>query len=205
MRVAELFHRSAQHVVDHHQARVRRNDDSLRRQRAVPEGRHLVVQCRHRRHELTDQTERGVDFERQKLLLGDREHGRQPRARHTVRDDHELGGVLPEALHAADARETGVLEADERVYAFAKCQFERRVCRELVFEFEHFERLAAGADGVVPFAESILEHRAARRGGVGAASIHRRLACACPSSVPDAIPLARCRPSALKSGACRGT
>ena len=98
-------------------------------ERAVPDRRHLVVQRRHRGHELSDETQRGVDFERQQVLLGDGQNRRERAHRHAVRDDHELGAVLAKSLHAANAREAGVLEADERVDAFTERRLERAAPR----------------------------------------------------------------------------
>ena len=85
--VTELLNRSAEHVIDHHQPRIWRDDDALRGQRSVSDARHLVVQRRHGGHELPNQTERSIDFKRQKLLFRHREHGGQPRSWHAIRDD----------------------------------------------------------------------------------------------------------------------
>ena len=109
------------------------------------------------------------------MLLGDGKNRREARTGHAVRDDHELGAVLAQSLHAAHAREAGVLEADESAHAFAERMLERRRRGEIVPELDDFERLAARTHGVVPFAKSVFEHCATRRRRVSGASTHRGL------------------------------
>jgi hypothetical protein len=43
LRISQLFDGSAEHVLDDHQIRVRRNDDALGRNRAVDDVRSLLV------------------------------------------------------------------------------------------------------------------------------------------------------------------
>ena len=110
VRKMELLERGTEHVVGHDQPAARHDDDVLRRDGAVCEARHLLVKQGHRWHELTDQTERGVDLEGEQLLLRDGKKLGQPNPWNAVGDDPELLGIGPDPEHGADARERGVLE-----------------------------------------------------------------------------------------------
>ena len=70
------------------------------------------MQFRHRAQELLHEIEGGFDVERQQVLLGDREHPREPYAGNGFRDDRQFGAVghmleieHPRKAFAADMRE----------------------------------------------------------------------------------------------------
>ena len=69
VRVAKLFDRRAEHVLDDHEARMRRHDDALGTDGAVAHVRSLVVQNRNGVNELAQQTERGVHLDGQQVTL----------------------------------------------------------------------------------------------------------------------------------------
>jgi hypothetical protein len=77
-----------------------------------------------------------------------------------------LRAVLAKPLHASNARKAGVLEADQRVDAITEGRLERWDGGEVFCKLEHFERLAARTYCVMALAESVLEHRSPRYGGV---------------------------------------
>jgi hypothetical protein len=62
-RKAQLLERGAEHVLDHHDACVRRDDEPLRTDGAVRDVARAFVQHRHRRHELADEMQRDGDVD----------------------------------------------------------------------------------------------------------------------------------------------
>ena len=71
-RELELLDRRAEHVLDDHQPRVRRDDQPLRRDQAVSDLARVLVHQRDGGNQLPDQAERGIDVELQVPLVGDR-------------------------------------------------------------------------------------------------------------------------------------
>ena len=65
----QLLERGGEDVLDDHHAPFGRHDDPLRRQRAVANLGHRLVEDRDRGDELTQHADRGVEFDRNQVSL----------------------------------------------------------------------------------------------------------------------------------------
>ena len=83
--VRERLDGRAEDVLDQHHACVGRHQDALGRQRAVADVARVLMQHRHGRHDLAQQTQGGVDVEVEVEGVRDLENPRQPRARRPCR------------------------------------------------------------------------------------------------------------------------
>ena len=90
-------------------ARVRRDDDALGRERAVRGPGRSVVQRRDRGNELPHETQRGVDVEIEPVALGHGEHVRQPRASRMLGHERERRAAVEtiDPPHARDSTGAG--------------------------------------------------------------------------------------------------
>ena len=156
----QLLERRAEHVLHDHETRVRPDDDPLRREGAVARvGRGLVKQG-DGGHELSNETERGVDVERKQDLLGIRQHAGQANAGHVVGHDRPASMRLA-ALDVAHVRETGRAKLCEAGDAFAKQELEGRDGCQVLVQREDFERSVRAVPKMAD-TESVPERRLQR-------------------------------------------
>ena len=123
-RILQLRQRSAEHVLDDRHLARGRDDDAIGGEGAVARVWRVLVQFRHRRDDLPDETERRVDVERQQVLLGNRQHPRQPHAVDVARDERQARRVadLFQFVHAGQRLAAHVREP---VDALAHQEFKR--------------------------------------------------------------------------------
>ena len=132
--------------------------------RAVRDVGHVLVQHRHRRHQLAQQAERGVDVERHVGGFGEAQHLGQPHAGGDVGHQRQRRRRILQPFDAAHAAVAGVAEGGEMAQALAQRELEGRHCRELAAQAEHFDRLVARAiDGETARPETVFERDRCRR------------------------------------------
>ena len=156
----QLLDRGRQHVLDDHQARVRRHHQPLGRNQAVRDLARVLVQQRDRRNELSNQAERGVDVELQIPLVGHAQDIGKPRAFDVIRHDREPGAGHLHAIDAPHARVVGVTEVGQARRTLAQRELERRHRRQRGPDAENLQQFACRAiGGDDAFAEAIAEKR----------------------------------------------
>ncbi len=146
-----------------HQSRVRRHHEALGRNQPVRDLAGVLVQQRHRRHELPDEAERRVDVELKAPLVRDAQDVREPRPLDVVRDDGEAGPWDLDSIDATDARVVGVSEVGQSRRALAQCELEGWHGRQGGPNPEDLQELAGRAvcrDDT--FAEPVAEERGFR-------------------------------------------
>ena len=160
-RIFQLGNGRSQHVLDHDDARGRRDDDALRRDRAVGNLGRVLVQHRDRRHQLAQQAQGGVDVECHLGALGVREHLREAHARRGLGDEREGGLGVLEPLDAPDPRVAGVPERRQVADPLPQRELERRHRRQLAAQAEDLDRFVLGPVGdVMTVTETVLKrHR----------------------------------------------
>ena len=100
-RHSQLLERRSQHVLDEHDVGAGRHDYALGCDRAVADVGRVFVQQRHRRHQLAQQAERGVDVERDVVLLREFE---EPERRTPVVASETSASVDPESFSRSTVR-----------------------------------------------------------------------------------------------------
>ena len=113
-------------MLDDHQTGVRRDNQAFRRDQPVSDVPRVLVQEGDGWHQLTYQTQGGVDVELNPRLVRDTQDIRQARAFDMVGNDRQTGGGQLDAVHAADTRVVGVAEIGQARRAFAQRKFEGR-------------------------------------------------------------------------------
>ncbi len=141
------------------------DDDALRRNRAVADIGHGLVEDGHGRHELTQDTDGGVEFDREQVALVCFEHLREPGAAHAIGHDREAAAKAD----AADGGARRVPEGRQRVHPLAQGELERRHVGELFFQLEDLDGVAFRAHRLEAGAQTIFEShiRLRRRWGRG--------------------------------------
>ena len=141
----QLLDRGREHVLDDHQARVRRHHEPLGCDQAVRDLARVLVQERNRRDQLTNEAERGVDVELQVPLVRDAQDVGQPGAFDVVRHDREPGAGHLHAVDAPHARVVGMAEVGQAGGALAQRELERRHRRERGTNAENLQQFAGRA------------------------------------------------------------
>jgi hypothetical protein len=106
----QLLDGRGQYVLDDHQTRVRRDDQSLGRQESVCDLACVLVQQRDGGYELADQAQRSIDIELQISLVRDAKDVGEPRAFNVVGHDRQARPRHRDPIDAAYARVVGVPE-----------------------------------------------------------------------------------------------
>ncbi|PYR33672.1 MAG: hypothetical protein DMF93_24805 [Acidobacteria bacterium] len=177
-RELQLAERGAEHVLDHHDARGRRDDDPLGRDRAVRDVARLFVQHRHRGHDLPQQAERRVDVERHGRMLGEREHLGEAHAGGDVGDEDERRRRILEPFDAADVRVAAVPERAQMADALAQRELEGGDRRQLAAQAQELDRLVPHWIGrPPPHAKTVREGLWRWRANVCRGWFHTRRGC----------------------------
>jgi hypothetical protein len=202
-RVVQLPERGAEDVFGDHHARVRGDDEALRTDGAVRDVGRVLVQHRHRRHELADEMQRGVDVDGDRPLVGRRQQLRQAHAAGHVGDDGERRAGVVQPIDAADAGEVGVTEIGKPSGALAQRELERRNRRELSAETQQFDRFTATASigDAAAFTESIVEVVRRRYSGCNS-RIHMRISVSEDPRNAQTVPTAT--KAVLRANPCKG-
>ena len=125
----QLAERCTEDVFDHHEIAVRCDDDAFGGKSPMTGVRCIVVQFRHRAEQLLSEIEGGLDIEWQQVLLGHREHPREPDAGDRLGDDRQFG-PLRDVLEVEHAREVVAAHMGQLVDAFSEEELERWNRRE---------------------------------------------------------------------------
>ncbi len=164
-REPQLLERRPKHVLDEHDVGAGRHDHAFGGDGAVADVGRVFVQQRHRRHELAQQAERGVDVERDVVLLREFEEPGEPHAGRRVGDQRQRRSGILQPLDGPHVRVTGVAEGRQPADAFAQRELERWNRGQLAAEAEHLHGFVAAAiDDETAFTEAILERQWDGRG-----------------------------------------
>ncbi len=141
----QLLDGCRQHVLDDHEARVRRHDQPLRSDETVRDLARVLMQQRDRRHELANQAECRVDVELEVALVRHPQHVGQSRTFNVIRHDREPGAGHLDTIDTSHTRVVGMSEVRQPGSAFAQREFERRHCRQRRPDAKNLQQLAGRA------------------------------------------------------------
>ena len=157
-REPQLLDRGAEHRLGNEEARLRRHDQPLGRQRPVRHVAHPLVKPRHAGDELPDEAEGRIDVERHTAGLRATEDRREAQAGHRIRDDGQHRVVADAPFHPTHAHERRVTEAGKTPGPFAQSELERRHGAERGAQPQHLDSRPPGRVSVPrALAEAVLE------------------------------------------------